>query len=116
MLVVIGTSDKYLGMNLTRICESVKLKSIRTAKIERLNKELKLPNCVAILDMAWEDIQAPGVLKQMVNIARITDNKVLCLCPNTEEDLKKLARNSRATEIFIRYDLETRFLDYLKML
>jgi hypothetical protein len=51
-----------------------------------------------------------------VNIGRITDNKVICICPNTEEDLKKLAKASRASEVFIRYDLETRFFDYLKML
>lgn len=116
MLVVIGTSDRYLGMNLTRLCNEAKLRSIRTAKVDRIIKELKIPERVVIIDMAWEEIQVPGVLKQLVNIGRITDNKILCVCPNTEEDLKKLARASRASEVFIRFDLETRFLDYLKML
>ncbi|MBX7143909.1 MAG: hypothetical protein K1X79_05610 [Oligoflexia bacterium] len=116
MLVVIGTTDRYLGLNLTRLCNDAKLRSIRTAKVDRIIKELKIPERVVIIDMAWEEIQVPGVLKQLVNIGRITDNKILCVCPNTEEDLKKMARAARATEVFIRYDLETRFLDYLKML
>lgn len=116
MLIVIGTTDRYLGVNLTRLCAEAKLRSIRTGKVDRILKELKTPERVAIIDMAWEDVQVSGVLRQMVNIGRITDNKVLCICPNTEEDLKKIARASRAAEVFIRYDLETRFLDYLKLL
>ena len=116
MLVVIGTQDRYFGTNLTRIVTEAGQRSIRTAKIERLIKELKLPGCTAVLDMAWEELQGAGVLKQLVNIGRITDNKVLCICPNTEEDLKKLAKSARAAEIFIRYDLETTFKEYLKNL
>lgn len=116
MLVVIGTTDKYLGQNLARLCDEAKLKSIRTGKVDRITKELKIPERVAIIDMAWEDVQGSGVLRQLVNIGRITDNKVICICPNTEEDLKKLAKASRASEVFIRYDLETRFLDFLKLI
>ncbi len=116
MLVVIGTQDRYFGTNLTRIVTEAGLRSIRTAKVERLIKELKLPGCIAVVDMAWEDLQAAGVLKQLVNIGRITDNKVICICPNQEEDLKKLAKSARASELFIRYDLETSFKEYLKNL
>jgi hypothetical protein len=115
-LVVIGTEDRYLGLNLSRLCNEAKLRSIRTSKADRIFKELKSLERVVIIDMAWEDVQKNGVLKQMVNIGRITDNKVICICPNTEEDLKKIARASRAAEVFIRYDLETTFLDYLKSL
>ena len=116
MLIVIGTSDRYLGLNLARLCEEAKLRSIRTSKVDRITKELKVPEHVAIIDMAWEEVQELGVLRQLVNIARITGNKVLCVCPNTEEDLKKLARAARPHEVFIRYDLETTFLEYLKTL
>ena len=116
MLAVIGTADKYFGTNLTRIVSEAGLRSIRTSKIERIIKELKLPGHVAIIDMNWEDVQAPGILRQLVNIGRITDNKVISVCPNQEEDLKKLARNSRVSESFLRYDLETTFKEYLKNL
>lgn len=116
MLAVIGTHDRFFGTNLTRIVTEAGIRSIRTSKVDRIIKELKKPGCVAIVDLAWEDLQAQGVLRQLVNIGRITDNKVLCICPNQEEDLKKLARASRAAEVFIRYDLETSFKDYLKEL
>ncbi|MBN8548271.1 MAG: hypothetical protein J0M12_03025 [Deltaproteobacteria bacterium] len=116
MLAVIGTSDKYFGTNLTRIVSEAGMRSIRTSKVDRIIKELKLPGHVAIIDMNWEDVQVPGVLRQLVNIGRITDNKVLCVCPNQEEDLKKLSREARASEVFLRYDLETTFKEYLKNL
>lgn len=116
MLAVIGTTDRYFGANLSRIVAEAGLRSIRTSKTERIIKELKLPGRVAIIDMSWEEVQQIGVLRQLVNIGRITDNKVLCVCPNQEEELKKIARNSRASEVFIRYDLETTFKEYLKTL
>lgn len=116
MLAVIGTADRYFGANLTRIVSEAGVRSIRTSKVERIIKELKLPGHIAIIDMSWEEVQAPGVLRQLVNIGRITDNKVLCICPNQEEELKKLARNSRASETFLRFDLETTFKEYLKNL
>src|SRR5690606_21878916 len=116
MLAVIGTTDRYFGSNLSRIVGEAGLRNIRSSKVERLIKELKLPGRIAIIDMNWEAVQTVGVLRQLVNIGRITDNKVLCICPNQEEDLKKMARESRAAQVFIRYDLETSFKDYLKNL
>jgi hypothetical protein len=116
MLAVIGTADRFFGTNLSRIVSEAGIRSIRSSKVDRIIKELKQPGCLAIIDMNWEDVQAAGVLKQLVNIGRITDNKVICICPNQEEDLKKLARNSRAAEVFIRFDLETLFKEYLKNL
>lgn len=116
MLAVIGTTDRYFGANLARIVGEAGIRSIRTSKTERVIKELKLPGRIALIDMNWEAIQEVGVLRQLVNIGRITENQVICICPNQEEDLKKIARNARASEVFIRYDLETTFKEYLKAL
>lgn len=116
MLAVIGTTDRHFGANLSRIVTEAGIRSIRTSKVERMIKELKLPGRVSIIDMNWEDVQARGILRQLVNIGRITDNKVLAICPNQEEDLKKIAKEARASEVFIRYDLETLFKEYLKEL
>lgn len=114
MLIVIGGTDKYLSENMGRLVHDTGLFAIRTSKLERIIKELKSPERCVILDMSWEELQGPGVLRQLVNIARISGNRVVCICPNQEEDLKKLSKASRADKVFIRYDLETTFKDYLK--
>lgn len=112
--IIIGSKDRYLSENLGRIVAECGHRSIRTASIERVKKELKRPNIVAIIDVNWEDAQGHGILRQLVNLARIVDNKVLCICPNQEEDLKKLAKQARPTAVFIRYDLELSFREYIR--
>ncbi len=66
--------------------------------------------------MTWEEIQQPGILKQCVNIGHITSNKVVCICPNQDEDLKKLAKEANPFEVFIRFDMMTRFREFLRTL
>jgi ribosome-binding ATPase YchF (GTP1/OBG family) len=114
--IIIATKDRYLSENLGRIVTECGHRSIRTASLERIKKELKKPNLVAIIDVNWEDVQAHGILRQLVNLARITDNKVLCICPNQEEELKKLAKSARPTAVFIRYDLEMSFREYIRQI
>ena len=113
-LCIVSSSDRYLGANLSRIVAEEGIRSIRSAEIERLTRELKKPGRLAVIDVAWEPVQEPGVLRKLVNISRITGNRVVCICPNQEEELKKLAANARPDEVFIRYDLETGFRQYLK--
>ena len=109
MNIVIGSEDKYLSANLRRIVQDQKIFAISTNRVERILKEMKMRDRAAVLDVSWKALQEPGVLKQIVNIARISGNFVICVCPNQEEDLKKLAKASRAHSVFIRYDLETTF-------
>lgn len=116
MLVIIGSQDKHLSTNISRIVGEVGLRSIRTGQVDRIIQEFKSPERVAIVDMNWEEIQESGVLRQVVNIGRITGNQVIAVCPNQEEDLKKLAKASRVEESFLRYDLETTFKAYLENL
>ena len=116
MLIVIGSADRYVGPNLARIITECGLRSIRTNKVERILEEMKQPNRTAIIDLNWEDIQQGGLLRRIVNIGRISGNICCCICPNQEEDLKKLAKTSRAQKVFLRYDLETTFRDFLKEL
>ncbi len=115
MKVIIGSTDRFLTENLRRLAQAEKLFPISTNKLDRMFAEMKVINRVAIIDMAWEDIQERGILRQIVNIARISGNKVICVCPNQEEALKKMARLARPDEIFLRYDLETTFKDFLKL-
>lgn len=114
MLMIIGSEDKYLSDKLRKMTQEAGFITIGTNRLERITKELKAPDRMVIIDMGWEVMLERGVLKRLVNIARITGNRVICLCPNTEEDAKKIARQSRADEVFIRYDIETRFRDFLK--
>lgn len=86
---------------------------MRSIKMDRLVKELKHVERIVIIDMAWEEIQVHGELRRLVNLARISDNKVICICPNRDEDLKQLARNARPSATFLRYDLELSFRKYL---
>ena len=113
MLFVIGSTDRYLSGNLQNLVKEAGHRSIRTNKVERIIRELKQPERAALIDVNWEDIQEHGQLKQLVNLSRICGNMVICICPNTEEDLKKLAKASRADAVFLRYDLATAFKDYL---
>ncbi len=114
MKVIIASADRYLTDNLRRLVQAEKLFPISTNKADRILAEMKSIDRVAVIDMAWEPIQERGVLRRIVNIARISGNQVVCICPNQEEDLKKLARAARPDEVFIRYDLETRFKEYLQ--
>ena len=113
MRVVVGCADRYLMQNLGAILEGVGIRPIRSSDIERIIRELKIPGRAAILDMGWEAIQSLSVLRKIVNIARITGNQVLVICPDQEEDLKKLAKAARVDELFIRYELETSFRSYV---
>lgn len=110
-LVVIGSHDLIFSNKIAEIVAANGYKIIRTNKIERVSKELKLPERLAIIDLNWEDVQAQGVLRQLVNIGKITANKVICMCPDREEQLKSLAKNSGPYKTFIRYDLFTAFKD-----
>ena len=114
MKVVIGSGDRYLTDNIRRLVQAERLFAISTNKVERILDEMKSIDRLAIIDMAWESIQERGVLKRVINIARISANIVVCICPNQDEDLKKLARAVRADEVFLRFDLETRFKEFLK--
>lgn len=114
MLTVIGAEDRYVGQNLSELLTELGLRSIRTIKVDRIIKEIKQPDRLIIVDMNWELIQERGVLRQIVNIGKISGNQVLCLCPNTDEDLKKMAKQARPAEVFIRYDTHTRFKEYIR--
>ena len=116
MLVVAATTDFFLGRKLNKLVREAGLQLIRSAKLERLVKELKQTGRAVIVDMAWEEIQQHGELRRLVNLARISDNKVICICPNKDEDLKKLAKNARPSAWFLRYDLELSFKAYLARL
>lgn len=114
MLGVIGSSDRYLSTRLAELCTEAGLRTIRTSKLERIIKDLKQPGCLAIIDLNWEEVQKPGVLRQLVNLSRVSGNAVVCICPNQDEDLKKVARGSRAQKVFIRYDLQLEFVDFVE--
>ena len=114
LLGLVVSNDNYVGANLSRIVTEEGIRNIRSADLDRLTRELKKPGRLAVIDVAWEAVQERGVLKQLVNIARITGNKVICICPNQDEDLKKLAALARADKVFIRYDLEITFRQFLK--
>lgn len=115
-LIVIACQDKYLRDNVASLVSSAGLRSVRTLMVDRVLLELKQPDRVAIIDMTWEEAQRPGVLKQLVNVGKITSNKVICMCPNQDEDLKALAKLAGPARIFIRFDLNTTFKSYLKEL
>ena len=114
MLIVLGSKDHFLSSHIGELLEELKLRKIRTVKIDRITKELKQPERLAILDVALKELQKPGVLKQLVNISRITGSRVVCICPNDDEKLKRLARSANPDECFIRYDLELGFREYLE--
>lgn len=114
MQIIVGCQDRYLSARVSEILSGLGLKCIRTNKIERVFEELKRPERLAIVDMSWKELQEVGVLKQMVNIGNISGNKVICICPNQEEKLKKLAKSARPDEVFIRYDLYTKFKNHIR--
>ena len=114
MLVIVAGKDRYLRETITELVQAQGLRAIRSYSVERVLAEMKKPGRLAIIDINWEDIQQRGVLRQIVNIGKISGNKVICICPNQEEDLKKLARSSRADSVFIRYELTTAFKEYLQ--
>lgn len=114
MITIIGSNDNFLGERLAQLAREGGLRPIRSANIERITTELKKPATLVIVDTAWEAIQQPGVLRQLVNVGNITGSKVVCICPNTDEKLKKLASSSRCAAWFLRYDLETRVKEYFR--
>jgi len=116
LCVVIGGSDRHLMNHLGELVTKAGHRTIRTNKVDRIIKELKQPGRLAIIDVNWEDVQAPGIIRQMVNLGRICDNPVVCICPNRDDELKELARRSRPTEVFLRFDLGGRFPEFLKSL
>ncbi len=113
MQVVIGSADRYFSQNMWELASENGFQCIRTYKLERVIKELKQPGRIAIIDMNWEPIQTLSVLRQLVNVGRICDNLILAIAPDQEEELKKLAKAARVTELFLRYDILGRFKDYM---
>jgi len=114
MLVVISTADHFLGVHLSRLVRETGLIGVRTRKFERLLRELKQPGKLAIIDVKWKEVQGPGELRRLVNLARICDNQVVCICPNRDQELKNLARQARPSQVYLRYDLQTFFRNYLE--
>ncbi len=110
---IIGSKDHFLSLKLGRLAGNAGMRVFRTYELDRIIHELKQPDRIAIIDISQEEFQASGVLRQIVNISRISSNKVICICPNQDEDLKKFARNARPHKVFLRYDLETRLKEYL---
>ncbi len=113
MATIIASNDRYLGEKLAQLARDAGNRPIRSADIARITLELKKPGTLVVLDMDWEPIQAAGVLRQLVNVGKITGNRVVCICPNADEKLKALAKSSGCYEWFIRYDLETSVRDFL---
>jgi len=107
MVTIIASNDNFLGEKLAQLARAGGSRPLRSASIERITLELKKRESFVIIDMAWEDIQVPGLLRKLVNVGRITGSQVMCISPNTDEKLKKLARSSGCDQCFIRYDLET---------
>ena len=117
MQVLIACQDRYLSNTLASLVSGAGLLAIRTAQIDRVKNELKQPDRCVIIDMAWVEVQRPGMLKQLVNIGKITSNQVICICPNEEEDLKVMARLAGPAKVFIRFDINTPvFKEFLKTL
>jgi hypothetical protein len=116
MIAVLCSSDAFLQEKISGICSAAGIRVLRTAKTERIIKELKQLGRVLIADVNEELIQERGALRQMVNVGRITDNPVVCICPNQDEDLKKLAKSARPAEVFLRYDIHAAFKEYIEAL
>ncbi len=114
--VIVAGEDRFLREKLANVCSEVGLKVVKTADLDRLMQEAKKPGRVIIIDVNWPEVQKNGALRQLVNISRITDNSVICMCPNQEEDLKMLARFSRAQRVFIRYEIATAFKEFVQQL
>jgi len=92
------------------------MRVLRTNKADRIIKELKQPGRVAIIDMVEKLTQERGALRQMVNVGKISGNELVCICPNQDEDLKKIAAAARPEEVFLRYDLHTSFTEFIEAL
>lgn len=114
MNIIVASEDRYLGETIVRIAREESFRPMRSANVEFLTKGLKKPDTCAIIDVAWEAVQEPGVLAQLVNVGRIVGNVVVCICPNQDEKLKTLAKRSGASGVFIRYDLEASFREYVR--
>jgi hypothetical protein len=112
--VIIAGVDRYLQNHISELVDEAGLRSVRTGKVDRVISELKQKGRCVIVDMAWEEVQAPGVLKRFVNLSRIQKNKVIVVCPNQDEDLKKFANEAGPDRVFIRYDLLLDFRIYMK--
>ena len=114
MITVIGSKDHFLSLKLGNLASDIGFRVLRTHNLERIVHELKQPQRLVVMDLNWEEAQAPGVLRRLVNISRVSRSKVVCVCPNMDEDLKKLARSVRPDKVFLRYDIETLYKEYLQ--
>ena len=114
MRVIVACKNPFLGRMISSVLNQAGFnRVIRTGKLERLESELKSPNRLAIVDMEWQEAQSLHALKKLVNIGNISGNKLACICPDRDEELKKIARASRAAEVFIRYEVQRRFVEWL---
>lgn len=114
MVIIIGSTNSFLTNRLSNLAAAGSSRVLRSSKVDRIIQELKSRGRVAVVDAEWEDLQAPGVLKRIVNVARISGNKVVVVCPNQDEDLKKLAAQSRAHKIMLRFELQPKLKEYLE--
>lgn len=113
MIVILMSKDVFLSEKLGKMARDAGHVVLRSSKVERVIKELKQPDRAVLVDITLAAVQERGVLRQLVNIGRISGNYIVCICPNQDEKLKKLAKNSRVHEVFLRYDLETLVKDFL---
>lgn len=116
LLFVIGSADYTLSSKIANVITKLKRRCIRTNKVERIANELKQPNRIVIIDINWKAAQEPGQLRRLINLGRICDNKLICMCPNQDEKLKDLAKKSRPYKSFLRYDLEIAFKEEIEKL
>jgi len=116
LIAVLCSTDRFLQDKVLAICAKAGMRVLQTNKSDRIIKELKQPSRVAIIDMVEKSAQERGALRQMVNVGKISGNQVICICPNQEEELKKMAAAARPEEVFLRYDLQTSFTECIEAL
>jgi hypothetical protein len=61
MIAVLCSSDAFFQEKISGICTEAGIRVLRTAKAERIIKELKQPGRVLIVDVAEELIQERGI-------------------------------------------------------
>ena len=116
MRLIIGTNDRYLSENVYQIVSGFGFRAIRTAKADRIIDEMKRLERFCILDMKWEAIQDRETIKKIINLGRMCRNKTVIICPNRDEKLKKFAKQMGPAEVFLRYDLQLAFKEYIRTL